>query len=72
MSFTYKKDLGSLLYENTEVTEILIYMTNTMIVLAVVLVLGVLAVIYLALKHKGDLDLHVDFKKGQLSLKKKK
>jgi hypothetical protein len=43
-----------------------------MIALLTVLVLGVLAVIYLALRHKGDLDLHVDFKKGQISLKKKK
>ena len=52
--------------------EILTYMTITIIAIAVVIVTGLLIGIYMTLRHKGELDLNADFKKGQLRIKKKK
>ncbi len=47
-------------------------MNMTLIVIAIIMVIGLLILAYIALKHKGELDLNADFKKGQLRIKKKK
>lgn len=50
----------------------LIALMITFIILAIIVVLGITVALYMALKHKGDLDLEINFKKGLLNVKKKK
>ena len=42
------------------------------ITLAIIMVLGIIVALYMTLRHKGDIDLEINLRKGILNLKKKK
>ena len=53
-----------------QLNEFLIYMTT--IIVALLLVLGTLAGLFMTLNYKGELNASVNFRKGEFTVKKKK